>query len=354
MFQSFLHRNRTERVLPLLLCLCLLTAPAAAAAPNVPAGRPEVLVPSGQTLGVRLSAGCLVVVSLSPVQTAAAVLHPAEEAGLAAGDRITHAGERAVASIADLQALLKSSAGQPLTLRVIRGGQPLTLTLTPARSASDGLYKIGAWLRDSMAGIGTMTFYDPATGLFGALGHGICETQSDELLPLGTGSAVPADITGVRRGGSGKPGELLGELGADPGGTLYANTEHGVFGHVTGDTLRPGGEPVELAPPGQVTPGPATILSCVDGGEVRPYAVEIQRVYPNAAGPRGFMLKVTDAALIERTGGIVQGMSGSPVLQNGRLVGAVTHVLVSDPLRGYGIFISRMLDTALARLDAAA
>jgi stage IV sporulation protein B len=306
-------------------------------------------------MGVRLSAGCLVVVSLSPViiEDNASVT-PAEKAGLSVGDRITHIAGKPVESINSLQDLLAKNGSKPLALRVVRGSQTLTLTLSPARSAADGLYKIGALLRDNMAGIGTMTFYDPHTRLFGALGHGINELKSDRLLPMGTGTAMDAEITGVRKGESGKPGELLGKLDEETGGTIYANTEFGVFGHLTGDELVPNGLLMDVAAPKQVSVGPATILSCVGGHEVRPYQIEILRVYPNATGPRSFMLRVTDPELIEQTGGIVQGMSGSPVIQDGRLVGAVTHVMVGDPLRGYGIFASRMIETAMDGQKAAA
>jgi len=339
-----------KKPLALLICLCLLltiTAQAAFAAVSK-------LVPSGLTLGVRLSAGCLYVMSLSSVTTEDATVAPAEDAGLAVGDRITHIAGKPAGSIAGLQELLAENDGKPLSLRVVRGGHTLTLTLSPAKSVTDGLYKIGALLRDSMAGIGTMTFYDPENKIFGALGHGISDVKSDRLMPMDSGIAVTAEITGVRKGESGNPGELLGTLDDEKSGTIYANTDFGIYGYITDDALVPSGQALEVANPKQVTAGPVTILSCVDGFEVQPYQAEIVRVYPGSSGPRSFMLRITDTALIERTGGIVQGMSGSPVIQEGRLVGAVTHVMVGDPLRGYGLFASRMLETALDNHNAAA
>ena len=212
---------------------------------------------------------------------------------------------------------------------------------------SQGVYQLGVWLRDSMAGIGTLTFADPETGLFGTLGHGINDVDTAVLMPLQSGSIMPASVPDVKRGASGQPGELHGQFDLTQDlGTLYANTSQGIFGQLKQAETVAGLEPVPVASREQVKTGKATILSNIRGDEVEEFEVEITHVYDQDEGARSLMLQVTDPDLLEATGGIVQGMSGSPILQDGKLVGAVTHVLVNDPTRGYGIFIENMLDAA--------
>lgn len=196
-----------------------------------------------------------------------------------------------------------------------------------------------------MAGIGTLTFCEPATGRFGALGHGINDVDTAQLMPLQSGSIMYSEVTDVKKGEKGAPGELHGAFQVNRDlGELYANTASGVFGRLEDGTLTDGLEPVPVAERKEVKTGAATILSNIAGDQVEEYQVEIIRVYPaNGADTRNLMLKVTDPRLLETTGGIVQGMSGSPILQNGKLVGAVTHVLVNDPTQGYGILAENML-----------
>ena len=205
---------------------------------------------------------------------------------------------------------------------------------------------MGVWLRDSMAGIGTMTFWDPDTGVFAALGHGINDVDTAALMPLESGGIMAATVSGVERGRVGAPGELHGDfdLTADLG-SLYANTSQGVFGR-TAQPLSDRAETVEVARADQVRTGPATILSNIRGDQVEEFQVEITHVSRSGDGTRNLMLEVTDPKLLSATGGIVQGMSGSPILQDGRLAGAVTHVLIDDPTRGYGIFAENMCRAA--------
>ena len=235
-----------------------------------------------------------------------------------------------------------------MSIRCLRGEKQLQMTVQAVQCSTDGAYKLGAWIRDSMAGIGTMTFYDPDSGVFGALGHGISDVDTAQLMPLSSGSIMYAEVTDVKKGESGNPGELHGAFQVSQDmGSLYANTQRGVFGYLTDQCLTQGIEPVELAAREQVQVGEATILSNIAGDQVEEYTVEITHIYPeNDDDPRNMMIKVTDPRLLEATGGIVQGMSGSPILQNGRLVGAVTHVLVNDPTQGYGILAENMLDAA--------
>ena len=218
------------------------------------------------------------------------------------------------------------------------------LTAKAARCSADGAYKLGAWIRDSMAGIGTVTFYCPDTGAFGALGHGINDVDTALLMPLESGSILPATVAGVEKGKAGDPGQLQGVFDTDSTlGLLHANTSGGVFG-VMADSGWVEGTPVAAAERSEVQPGKATILCNISGDRVEEYAIQISKVFPEREDDcRDYLIQVTDQRLLDATGGIVQGMSGSPILQNGKLVGAVTHVLVDDPTSGYGIYVGRML-----------
>ncbi|MBE6910745.1 MAG: SpoIVB peptidase [Ruminococcaceae bacterium] len=306
------------------------------------------LVPVGHTIGVKLFADGVLVVGLSDGDT------PAKRGGLREGDVVLRFNGADVESIEQFRALLAENGTAGAALSVRRGARTLTLSVTP-EADEDGGCRLGAWIRDSMAGIGTMTFYDPESGVFGALGHGVSDVDTGRLLPLESGSVMDATVKAVKRGESGSPGELRGsfDLTRDSG-TLYANTDCGLFGVIEGEsnaitTQRA----VPVADKSEVRTGPATILANCGGDEVREYAVEIERVYSGGAPTRNLLLRVTDEALLETTGGIVQGMSGSPILQNGKLIGAVTHVLLSDSARGYGIFIENMLSAAGEPLAAA-
>lgn len=270
---------------------------------------------------------------------------PARDCGLREGDIITHINREEVDSIEEVQSVLQEVGGKPMSIRAVRDDKTVQLTAQAVQCGSDGQYKLGAWIRDSMAGIGTLTFCEPATGRFGALGHGINDVDTAQLMPLQSGSIMYSEVTDVKKGEKGAPGELHGAFQVNRDlGELYANTASGVFGRLEDGTLTDGLEPVPVAERKEVKTGAATILSNIAGDQVEEYQVEIIRVYPaNGADTRNLMLKVTDPRLLETTGGIVQGMSGSPILQNGKLVGAVTHVLVNDPTQGYGILAENML-----------
>lgn len=306
-------------------------------------GTGKRLVPVGQTVGIKLFARGVMVVGLSDVTTPQGNCSPARECGLKTGDIITHINESQVDTIEEVQKLLEESGGK-LHIQATRGSRHLELSAQAVSCLSDGSYKLGAWIRDSMAGIGTVTFYDPETGVFAALGHGINDVDTGLLMPLQSGGIMPSSVSGLIPGEKGCPGELHGtfDLTRDLG-KLTANTDWGVFGTLEEDCFS--GEAIEVASASQVKTGAATILANIDGETVEEYTAEILRVYPSA-GPKGqsLMLRITDRRLLETTGGIVQGMSGSPIIQNGKLVGAVTHVLVNDPTRGYGIFIENMLE----------
>lgn len=304
------------------------------------------VIPLGKAVGIKLFSDGVLVVGLSPVETEDGVQYPGRACGLKTGDVITHINGGEVDTIEQIQSALAEQAGEPLIIQATRGQRQVQLTAAAVEN-SQGVYQLGVWLRDSMAGIGTMTFCDPETGVFGALGHGVNDVDTAMLMPLESGSIMGATVSDVKKGLSGAPGELHGQfdLTCDLG-NLYANTEQGIFGKLSQAELAAGLEPVEVASRDQVQVGAATILSNIRGDEVEEFDVQITHVTADSDGTRSLMLQVTDPELLEATGGIVQGMSGSPILQNGRIVGAVTHVLVNDPTRGYGIFLENMLNAA--------
>ena len=297
---------------------------------------PRMLVPVGHTVGIKLFSKGVVVVKLSDGGT------PAKACGLRTGDVIVQCGGSTVTSSEQFQSLLQTCGGTA-ELEVRRNGNSVTLSVEPERN-DQGVYCIGAWIRDSMAGIGTMTYYDPATSTFGALGHGITDVDTAQLMPFSNGSILPSTVKAVKKGEAGSAGELRGDfdLTSDLGG-LYANTSSGVFG-----TLEAAYAPAQAqaVPTGQPAAGPAVIRSNVQGDEVREYDIESLKTVSGANDGRDMVISVTDPALVETTGGIVQGMSGSPILQDGKLVGAVTHVLLNDRPKGYGISIENMLKAA--------
>ncbi|MFR1233500.1 MAG: SpoIVB peptidase [Evtepia gabavorous] len=297
-------------------------------------------------MGIKLFAQGVLVVGLSDITTDQGLASPARACGLQEGDVITHINDAQVSSIEEVQTILQDLEGQEMELTVLRDEESQEVTTRAAQCSTGGACKLGAWIRDSMAGIGTLTFVDPETGLFGTLGHGINDVDTAVLMKLQSGAITPASVAGVVKGVNGRPGELRGAFSSSQDlGTLYANTESGVFGHLQ-DPGTFTGTPVPVATAEEVHTGQATILANVAGTEVEEYTVEILKVYSNTSDTRDLMLRVTDPRLLEKTGGIVQGMSGSPILQDGKLVGAVTHVLIDHADRGYGILAQNMLDQA--------
>lgn len=307
----------------------------------------DSVIPLGRTVGIKLFSDGVLVVGLTDIQADGGLASPAKDMGLKAGDVITHINDREVDTIEQVQSVIQSLAGHTMSLKVTRGDKQLQLSGAAACS-EQGHYQLGAWIRDSMAGIGTMTFYDPQTDTFAALGHGINDVDTAQLMTMESGSIMHSTVTDVKKGLSGAPGELHGSFDLEQDmGQLYANTRAGIFGTLGDESILETAQPVEIAHRSEVKTGKATILSNIEGDEVEEYEVEIIHVYPTVEGElRNLMIKVTDPELLEQTGGIVQGMSGSPIIQDGKLVGAVTHVLVNDPTRGYGIFIENMLDAA--------
>ena len=287
------------------------------------------LIPGGNIFGVKIK------------QCGVSITEISESAGktpLAVGDVILAVNGESVTGAADVSEKIRRSSGD-LVLRIRRGEEEMDLTVTPSGEA--GAAKLGILVRDGAAGIGTVTFIDPETGAFGGLGHGICDPDTGELIEMEEGTVTDVILGGVRRGESGKPGELHGVLKREVIGNLLENSECGVFGVLThADTTA---EAIPLGTRDEGHEGRATILSTVKGETPVSYEINIHEIHKTSGNTKSFRITVTDPTLIAMTGGIVRGMSGSPILQDGKLIGAVTHVMVGDPTEGYGIFIENML-----------
>ena len=294
-------------------------------------GKNISLIPGGDVFGVKIRQEYPTVTDAKGV--------PA----LRNGDIILSVGGERVKTASDVKRLVESSGGNSITIRALHQGNEIAVEIRPA--LKDGEYKIGLSLRDGAAGLGTVTFIDPETGLFGGLGHGICDADSGEIIAMESGKVCGVILGGIHKGESGKPGELCGILTDESLGELTVNCDCGVFGIITDRSLI-SGDLMEVGSRSEVTEGEATIISTLKNGKSAEYKVEIYDIDRDSNGSKSFRVRVTDKTLKALTGGIVRGMSGSPIIQNGKLVGAVTHVLVADSTEGYGIFIENMLDAA--------
>ena len=316
-------KKMANRLAVMLFCIFILCASVNATA---------YLIPGGELIGLELRDNTVTVAAFDDETGSSA-----RAAGLKVGDKILMIDNKTVSCTEDVRNALIRSDGQ-VDVSVLRDGKTKNLKLRP-NITQDGP-RLGIYLKQGTTGVGTVTYYDPDTGNFGCLGHGV-NTAAGELMTMQTGNAYPATILSVKKGAVGEPGQIIGCLkGEAPLGTLSKNSPQGVFGKKDPPSK-------EALPLGSAQTGPAAIRSTVRDTGVQEYSVEILKIYPNTkTGCRNMLLKITDPALLETTGGIVQGMSGSPIIQDGKLVGAVTHVLVNDPTTGYGIFIENMLDAA--------
>ena len=299
---------------------------------------PGQVVPLGTAFGIRLFTDGVIVASLSDLYTEEGLRCPAAEAGILPGDYLLKADGMEIPSNGSLARYIGQSAGEPIAFTVRRGQETFTATVAPVWG--QGSFKTGMWVRDSAAGIGTLTFYDPETGRFAGLGHGICDMDTSGVMALKSGEPMPITLSGIEKGSAGLPGQLRGYFSSDqPLGALLANRENGVYGTLLSP---PEGEAVEVLPREEVRPGPVRLLASVDGAGPQLYQGEIVRLCEEGQSTKNFVVRVTDPALLGKTGGIVQGMSGCPLLQEGKLAGAVTHVFTEEPAAGYGIFAQSM------------
>ena len=290
-----------------------------------------MLIPGGTVFGAKVYDGALTVTS------------PGELHSVRAGDKLLMLDGIEVKTVADVRGILDTCGGKELVAVICRGNERFDVRITPTQSADT--FRLGIQLKDSTVGIGTITYIDPKTYEFGGLGHGICDGETGKVINITGGTVTGVILSGCKKGEAGKPGELSGILTDKSLGEVYANTELGLFGRLA---AIPEGkmERVKIAKRSEVHTGRATVISTVKNGKSAKYDIEITELDTSSTGTKCFKIHVTDPTLIALTGGIVRGMSGSPIIQDGRLIGAVTHVMVADPTEGYGIFIENMLNAA--------
>lgn len=296
------------------------------------------VIPVGKMAGIKLYTKGVLVVGMSEIEGK----KPYENSNIQEGDIITNINEEDIENTNELIECINNSKGETLNITYVTDGETKECNITPVKNES-GKYQIGLWVRDSAAGIGTVTFYEPQTGNFVALGHGITDVDTSEIVDISTGELVNTRILSIVKGESGNPGKIQGTLNNDKSiGTIYKNTKLGIYGKVTTEAnLLPNySNTMEVALRDEIKLGKATILCSVENSDkIEEYEIEIEKKFTtNNSDNKSMMIKVIDERLIEKTGGIVQGMSGSPIIQNGKFVGAVTHVIVQSPTRGYAVF----------------
>jgi len=304
----------------------------------------QTVLASGVPFGIRMHLEGVLVVGLTDVDAAGGDVNPAAEAGLRAGDTVLTADGCEVTSNLQLAGIIEHSGGRPVTLEILRGGVRTSVAVTPVKSVSEGKYKSGIWIRDSTLGIGTLTFV-AEDGTYGGLGHAVTDSRTGEVLSVRQGTLTAASVKGVVKSQTGCPGELKGSLLPSVLGDIRSNTRQGLYGRLN-DGVQVDGEEVPVAMRQEIETGPAEVLCTLEGTQPQRYGVEIEKIFLNGSDEKNMVVRVTDERLLETAGGIVQGMSGSPIIQNGKLVGAVTHVFINSPTRGYGIFIENMLNAA--------
>lgn len=298
------------------------------------------VVMSGKPFGIKIFTNGVMVVGMSDIEIGGKKYNPAYKAGLRIGDVIKTLGGYEVATNEDVADVFEGSGGKSVIAKVVRDGKNYTFSIKPIYNKTDGKYKAGIWVRDSSAGIGTMTFYSPTDGSFAGLGHAICDVDTGKILPLESGEIVNANINAVVKSEKGKTGELCGAFSSGRIGALYTNCRDGLYGRL--DEYEKNGRLVSVATKNEVKTGKAKIYANADNSGPKMYDCVIERIDKSKNAQHCMVVRITDSKLIEKTGGIVQGMSGSPILQNGKLVGAVTHVFVNSSDKGYAIFAEKM------------
>lgn len=303
----------------------------------------KLLIPGGESIGVMLYTNGALVVGLMEV----AGTNPAGEAGLKPGDIIDKVNGVTIKDAQHLSELVEENGEQELVLGVIRDEKSIELKITPRRDDTDGALRLGAWVRDSTLGVGTLTYIDPEEKSFGGLGHAITDYDTGSLLNVKDGKIVLSDIVEIVKGETGEPGELKGyfSMQGDVLGKIEQNTQFGIYGELEDDDILNSQKAYPAASRSEVEKGEAKLLCTLDDTGIKEYTCEVTKISKqNSPDQKSFTIKITDEELLDRTGGIVQGMSGSPIIQNGKIIGAVTHVFVDDPTQGYGIYIDWMLE----------
>lgn len=299
------------------------------------------VIPLGNAIGLKLYTEGVLIVGMSEIEGK----RPYELSGIKEGDRIISIDDKKIETTEDLIETVNASKGKEVSIKYVRENSEEVTNITPVQTKQDE-YKLGLWVRDAAAGVGTASFYIPSTGMFASLGHGITDIDTGDLITISNGELVSTNIVSIQKGEKGKPGEIKGSIeGASKIGEVYKNTSFGIFGKVSNkNSLKVTESEMEILDRDEIKKGKAQIICELEDGKKEHYDIEIQRIYTaNNKDNKSMLIKITDERLLEKTGGIIQGMSGSPIIQNGKFVGAVTHVLVNDPTTGYGVFADMML-----------
>ncbi|MBQ9625526.1 MAG: SpoIVB peptidase [Clostridia bacterium] len=312
---------------------------------------PRKVVVGGQSIGVAFYTKGALVVGASDIRDEnGQIRNPAKEAGLKSGDVIERVNGIEIKDAEHVMEIInsESASGFPVRLDIIREGGRLDLEIKPVKDGADGAYRLGIWVRDSMAGVGTLSFYDPATMQFASLGHAVYDNDTNTLLRLKEGEIVESDIYGIKQGEEGMPGELKGSFDDTKPkiGSISTNNDFGIYGRLYQEPEKSEHNRImETAAIDEIETGPAKILTTIDGDGIKEYDVYIEKLAPQEyPSTKSMVIRVTDEELLRKTGGIIQGMSGSPIIQNNKVVGAVTHVFVNNPTKGYGLYASWMLE----------
>lgn len=305
-----------------------------------------MVVPLGNAIGMKLYTKGVLVVGMSQIETDKnEKKKPYENSGIEQGDTILEINNNIVGNTEELIKEVENSKGNTINIKYLRDDKTMQTDITPVKSKNT--YKIGLWVRDAAAGVGTLTFYEPSTNLFMALGHGISDIDTEEIVNIANGELVTANIVSITKGRKGYPGEIRGTI--DEGktiGTIYKNTNFGVYGMVKNKNYLEADltQEMEVAPRNEIKEGKAQIICQLENSAKKKYDIEIEKAYiNNNQNNKSMLIKITDKELLEKTGGIIQGMSGAPIIQEGKFVGAVTNVLVNDPTQGYGVFADIMI-----------
>lgn len=308
----------------------------------------QMLIPSGEPFGIKLTMDGVMVVGIGEVYSKEN-LHssPAKDSGIQKGDIIVSMNGTEVENNQELQQIISESDGNSIQIVIKRDDETIETNVTPVFSESSQTFEAGMWVRDSSAGIGTITYYKDDGATFGGLGHPVCDVDTGEIVSISKGEVAEVNISGVKSGVVGSPGELMGSfISNEPIGEIYLNNSYGIFG-----TMQDSVSTEKAIPMGfkqDISLGEATILTTIEGSTPKEYSIQIERIdYNSDETSKNMIIRITDEELLSQTGGIVQGMSGSPIIQNGKLIGAITHVFINDPTKGYAIFCENMVGNGL-------